>query len=60
MTGVQTCALPISAEKGGADGISMINTLLGMEIDVKTRKPVLGHNMGGLSGDRNYRNDRGI
>lgn len=40
-----------AAEKGGADGISMINTLLGMEIDVKTRKPVLGHNMGGLSGE---------
>ena len=40
-----------AAEKGGADGLSMINTLLGMDIDVKTRKPVLGHNMGGLSGE---------
>ncbi|EEJ72888.1 dihydroorotate dehydrogenase [Lactobacillus ultunensis] len=40
-----------AAEKGGADGISMINTVLGMEIDVKTRKPILGHNMGGLSGE---------
>lgn len=40
-----------AAEKGGADGISMINTLLGMRIDVKTRKPTLGHNMGGLSGE---------
>lgn len=39
-----------AAEKGGADGISMINTLLGMHIDIKTRKPVLGHNLGGLSG----------
>lgn len=39
-----------AAEKAGADGISLINTLLGMKIDVKTRKPVLGHNMGGLSG----------
>lgn len=39
-----------AAEKGGADGISMINTLLGMHIDVKTHKPVLGHNLGGLSG----------
>ncbi|AUI74050.1 MAG: dihydroorotate dehydrogenase [Lactobacillus helveticus] len=39
------------AESGGADGISMINTLLGMRIDIKTRKPLLGHNMGGLSGE---------
>lgn len=40
-----------AAESGGADGISMINTVLGMRIDVKTRKPLLGHNMGGLSGE---------
>ncbi len=40
-----------AAESGGADGISMINTLLGMRIDIKTRKPLLGHNMGGLSGE---------
>ncbi|MDK7282110.1 dihydroorotate dehydrogenase catalytic subunit, partial [Haemophilus seminalis] len=39
-----------AAEKGGADGLSLINTLLGMDIDIKTRKPVLGHNIGGLSG----------
>lgn len=39
-----------AAEAGGADGISMINTLLGMHINLKTRKPVLGHNMGGFSG----------
>lgn len=39
-----------TAERGGADGISMINTVLGMHIDIKTRKPVLGHNMGGFSG----------
>lgn len=44
-------AIAKAAEKGGADGISMINTVLGMEINVKTRKPVLGHNMGGLSGE---------
>lgn len=43
-------AIAQAAEKGGADGLSMINTLLGMRIDVKTRKPLLGHNMGGLSG----------
>ena len=35
---------------GGADIISLINTLLGMRIDLKTRKPVLAHTMGGLSG----------
>lgn len=40
-----------AAESGGADGISMINTVLGMRIDVKTRKLLLGHNMGGLSGE---------
>lgn len=40
-----------AAESGGADGISMLNTVLGMRIDVKTRKPLLGHNMGGLSGE---------
>lgn len=34
----------------GADALSMINTLLGMAIDVKTRRPVLGNVMGGLSG----------
>ncbi|TSO26549.1 dihydroorotate dehydrogenase [Lactobacillus sp. LL6] len=40
-----------AAEKGGADGVSLINTLLGMDIDIKTRKPKLGHNFGGLSGE---------
>ena len=38
------------AEDGGADGVSGINTLLGMKIDVDTRKPVLGNNTGGYSG----------
>ncbi|MDR1832775.1 MAG: dihydroorotate dehydrogenase [Fusobacteriaceae bacterium] len=37
-------------EEAGADGISVINTLLGMAIDVRTRKPVLGNIFGGLSG----------
>lgn len=36
--------------RAGADALSMINTLLGMAIDVKTRCPVLGNIMGGLSG----------
>ncbi len=34
----------------GADGISLINTLLGMRIDLKTRKPILANKMGGFSG----------
>lgn len=37
-------------EAGGADGFSMINTLLGMRIDLKTRRPVLANQTGGLSG----------
>ena len=39
-----------AAEAGGADGISLINTLLGMKIDIHRRKPVLGNGVGGLSG----------
>lgn len=39
-----------AVEAGGADGLSMINTLLGMKMNLKTRKPVLGNIMGGLSG----------
>lgn len=39
-----------AVEAGGADGLSMINTSLGMKINLKTRKPVLGNIMGGLSG----------
>jgi dihydroorotate dehydrogenase (NAD+) catalytic subunit len=38
------------AEDGGADGVSLINTLLAMSIDIETRKPNLANNMGGLSG----------
>lgn len=40
-----------AAEEGGADGISLINTVLGMGFDVHTRKPVLGNTTGGLSGE---------
>lgn len=40
-----------AAEAGGADGISLINTVLSMNFDVNTRKPVLGNIMGGLSGE---------
>ena len=38
------------AEDAGADGVSLINTLLGMKIDIEKRKPVLANNTGGLSG----------
>lgn len=37
-------------EAAGADGITMINTLVGMRIDLRTRKPVLANQTGGLSG----------
>lgn len=39
-----------AAEDGGADGVSLINTLLGMKIDINSRRPILANNMGGLSG----------
>ncbi len=39
-----------ACEDAGADGISLINTLLGMRIDLKTRKPVIKNTMGGFSG----------
>lgn len=39
-----------ASEAAGADGISLINTLLGMRIDLKTRKPVIANKMGGFSG----------
>ncbi len=39
-----------AAEAGGADGLSVINTLLGMAVDWRRRRPVLGNGMGGLSG----------
>ena len=39
-----------ACEEAGADGISLINTLLGMRIDLKTGKPVVANKMGGFSG----------
>ncbi|MBP1536222.1 MAG: dihydroorotate dehydrogenase [Ruminococcus sp.] len=39
-----------SVEANGADAISLINTLLGMRIDIKTGRPILKNNVGGLSG----------
>ena len=43
-------SIAISAESEGADAISLINTLLGMRIDIKSRRPILANNVGGLSG----------
>lgn len=39
-----------ACEQAGADGLSLINTLLGMRIDLKRRKPVIANKMGGFSG----------
>ena len=39
-----------ACEEAGADGISLINTLLGMRIDLKTKRPVIANTMGGFSG----------
>ena len=39
-----------ACEDAGADGISLINTLLGMKIDLKTKRPVVANKMGGFSG----------
>ncbi len=43
-------AIAKACEDAGADGISMINTLLGMRIDLRTKKPVIANKMGGFSG----------
>ena len=43
-------AMAKACEDAGADGISLINTLLGMRIDIKTRRPLLANTTGGLSG----------
>lgn len=39
-----------ACEEAGADGISMINTMLGMRINLKTKKPIIANKMGGFSG----------
>lgn len=44
-------AMACAAIEGGADGISLINTLTGMAINIDTRKPVFGNVVAGLSGD---------
>lgn len=43
-------AVALAVEEGGADSVSLINTLIGMAIDLKTRKPALANVIGGLSG----------
>ena len=43
-------AIAKACEEAGADGISLINTLLGMRIDLRTKKPVIANKMGGFSG----------
>lgn len=43
-------AIATACEQAGADGISLINTLMGMRIDLKRRKPILANTTGGLSG----------
>ena len=39
-----------AAEAGGADAVSLINTITGMKIDINTRRPILKNNTGGMSG----------
>ncbi|MHC1718953.1 MAG: dihydroorotate dehydrogenase [Acidaminococcaceae bacterium] len=42
--------MALAAQEAGTDALSLINTLIGMKIDIERRKPVLGNVMGGLSG----------
>lgn len=43
-------AIALAVEEAGADALSLVNTFLGMAIDIDKRRPVLGNQMGGLSG----------
>ena len=43
-------AVAKACEDAGADGISLINTMMGMRIDLKTKRPVIANKMGGFSG----------
>ena len=49
-TAADIAAVAKACEDAGADGISLINTLLGMRIDLRTKKPVIANTMGGFSG----------
>ena len=44
------CEIARACEAGGADGLSLINTLMGMRINLKTRKPIIANKTGGYSG----------
>jgi len=48
VTSISEIALAVESE--GADAVSLINTILGMRIDIKTKRPILKNNVGGLSG----------
>ena len=43
-------SIALACEAGGADGVSLINTLMGMRIDLKRRKPIIANKTGGFSG----------
>lgn len=47
---VEIAAVAAAVEEAGADAVSLINTLVGMTIDIRTRRPVLANTTGGLSG----------
>ena len=51
-----TDIVPIAraCEEAGADGLCLINTLLGMRVDLRTRRPVIANRMGGYSGEGIY------
>ncbi|MBE6541551.1 MAG: dihydroorotate dehydrogenase [Ruminococcaceae bacterium] len=44
------CEIARAVEAGGADGVSLINTLMGMRINLRTRKPIIANKTGGYSG----------
>ena len=44
------CAIALACQEAGADGLSLINTLMGMRIGLRTRRPILANTTGGLSG----------
>ena len=44
------CEIARACEAAGADGISMINTLMGMRIDLKTKKPIIANKIAGYAG----------
>ena len=44
------CAIAAAVEEAGADAVSLVNTFLGMAVDIESRRPLLANVMGGLSG----------